>query len=146
MLAQFGEELVDAVRDADARLDRDRAPAHRADLGAQRLGLVGAVVVVRSDVAAGRRELERDGPADAARRAADERDLVAECTWHGVGWVVRAGWVNAPHGLGAAGRDAHFTRAPGAAPRRHAPGERAGRAALRKLCTTPEQVCLRGCD
>ena len=40
MLAEFGEHLVDAVRNADAGLDRAGAPPERADLGAQRLGLV----------------------------------------------------------------------------------------------------------
>ena len=77
-LRELGEELVDAVGNADARLDRDGAPAERADLGAQRFGLVGAVVVVDRDVAALGRELERDRAADAARGAADERDFAAE--------------------------------------------------------------------
>ena len=83
MLAEFGEDLVDRIGDADAALDRDRAPSHRANLGAQRLGFVGAVVVVRRDVAARCGELQRDRAADAARGAGDERDFSGQrpLTW-----------------------------------------------------------------
>ncbi len=78
MRAQRVEHFVDAVGHADAALDRVRAPAERAQLGAQRLGLVVAVVVVDGDVRAARGELHRDRTADAARGTGHQRDLAIQ--------------------------------------------------------------------
>ena len=82
MLAELGENLVDGIGNADAPLDRHRAPAERANFRAQAFGFVGAVVVVGGDVATASRKLERDGAADAARGAGDESDLSGQCTGH----------------------------------------------------------------
>ena len=53
MLAQLLEQLVDALGNADAGLDRPGPPAHAADLGAQCFRLLVAVVVVHHHVATG---------------------------------------------------------------------------------------------
>jgi len=52
MLADFREHLRHAIRDADAALDRDGAPAERADLRRKRFGVLVAVVVVDRHVGA----------------------------------------------------------------------------------------------
>ena len=59
------------------RLDREGAPPQPANLGAERLGFVVTVVIVRRDVAAGRGELAGDGAADSAAGAGHQRDFSA---------------------------------------------------------------------
>src|SRR5215467_10788228 len=83
VLAQLHEHLVDAVGNADAALDRYRSWTHRLDLGAERLSLLGAVVVVDRHVATRRGELAGDCAADAARCACDERDFSGQRACHG---------------------------------------------------------------
>ena len=78
MPGEFIENLIDAVRYADAALDRNGAPAERAKLRAQRFCLVMAVVIVDRDIRAALRQLARDCPADATRGARHERDLTGE--------------------------------------------------------------------
>ena len=52
MLAEFPEDLVDRIGNADAALDRDRTTPEGANLGAKAFGFVGAVVVVDDHVGA----------------------------------------------------------------------------------------------
>ena len=77
-LRDLGEHVVDAVGHPDAALYRLRPTAERAQLGAKRLGLVMAVVVVHRDIGPGRAELARDGAANAARGTGDQRDFSGE--------------------------------------------------------------------
>ena len=53
VLAELGKHVVYAVGYADAGLKRAGTPAHRADFGAERFGLFGAVVIVDRDIATG---------------------------------------------------------------------------------------------
>jgi hypothetical protein len=78
MLAERRVDLVDRIRDADAALDRHRAPPERTNLAAERFGLVGAVVIIGGDVAARAGELQRGRPPDAAGGAGDERDFAGQ--------------------------------------------------------------------
>src|SRR5215510_1726467 len=78
VLSELGKQLVHALGLPDSRLDRAGAAPHAADLGAERLSLLVAVVVVHGDVATRGGELPRDGPANSPRGAGDERDLSGE--------------------------------------------------------------------
>ena len=82
MFSEFREDLVDAFGDADASLDRRGTSTHRAKLAAKRLGFVMTVVVIDRHVRAAGCELARDGPADAAGSARDERNLTGERACH----------------------------------------------------------------
>jgi hypothetical protein len=82
VLAKLGEHLVDAVRHADAGLDRDRAPPKPRISAHKRFGGIGAVVVVDGDVAALGRELARGRAPDPARRARHERHLSRQRCCH----------------------------------------------------------------
>ena len=82
MPGELGKHVGDALGDAHTRLECTGSPPHPADLGAQGFGFVGAVVVVDRNVAACACELVRDGPADAARGAGDERDFSGQGAWH----------------------------------------------------------------
>jgi hypothetical protein len=77
----------------------------RVDLLAQRLRLVGAVVVVDRNIAAALRELERDGAADATGGAGDESDVSGQSTGHVVFLASRAD--EAP-GCGGSGQNRYF--------------------------------------
>ena len=76
--ADGGEQLVHAVGLADAGLDGHGVAAECAELFAQRLGLLVAVVIVDDDVGAGLRQLGGDGPADAARGTSDQGHLAGQ--------------------------------------------------------------------
>ena len=76
------EHLVDAVGDADAACSAQARRPSAADLRAQGVRLVGAVVVVGGDVAARRGQLQRDGAADATGSACDERDFSGQRLRH----------------------------------------------------------------
>src|SRR5438034_8670289 len=82
VLAELAEDLVDALRYADAALDRDSVPSGRAKLRAQRFRLVMAVVVIDGNVGAACGKLTRDRAPDATGSARDERNLTGERTCH----------------------------------------------------------------
>ena len=93
---RLGDQPIDVGLLGDVGLHRDRAPAERLDLLHGGLGLGGAAGVVDDDVGAVARELERDGAADVARSAGDERNLSGDGKRHvgdfGTKAVDRAHW------------------------------------------------------
>jgi hypothetical protein len=111
MLAEFGEDLVDRIRNADAALNGDRAAPQCTDFGTQGFRLVGAVVVVDRDVATLAGELQRDGAPDAARGAGDERDFSGLHTrHHGIPAAFCGHWQNCYFNLSAKARLARTRR------------------------------------
>ena len=81
-LVRVAHEALGLARYADVRAQCDRLPAQLLDPGGDGARAVAAAVVVHRHVGALAREAQRDGLADAAGAAGDERSLALESHAH----------------------------------------------------------------